>query len=269
MPGSVKRLDGKVALVTGAVGGIGSAVVELFLAEGAAVVLCDVKAQAVAARVAALRGAGARVAGAAADISDFDALQSAVAAAVEQLGEIDVVVANASVPGARAETLAATTPAGFAADTGSNLGGQFNTVAVAIDGMKRRRGGAIVLVGSVNGLATFGNPAYSAAKAGLISLTRSMAVEYGPFNIRANIVCPGTVRTPAWERRIARQPEIFERLRKWYPMGRVAEPIDVARVIAFLASDDAGFVSGAMLPVDGGLMAGNRIMTADITLEPI
>jgi NAD(P)-dependent dehydrogenase (short-subunit alcohol dehydrogenase family) len=135
--------------------------------------------------------------------------------------------------------------------------------------MKRRRSGAIVIVGSVNGLATFGNPAYSAAKAALISLTRSMAVEYGPFGIRANIVCPGTVRTPAWTRRIARKPDVLDNLQKWYPLGRVAEPVDVARVIAFLASDDAAFVSGAVLPVDGGLMAGNRIMTSEITLEAI
>lgn len=265
----MRRLDGKVALVTGAVGGIGTAIVDDFLAEGAGVILCDIKAEAVAGRVAALRAGGMRVAGAAADITDHAALSAAVAEAVAALGPIDVVVANASTGGARAETLAATTPQGWRADTANNLAGQFNTVDVAIAGMKARRAGAIVLVGSVNGLAVFGNPAYSAAKAALISLTRSMAVEYGPYNIRANIVCPGTVRTPAWMRRVARNPEIFEGLKKWYPLGRVAEPADVARAVSFLASDDAGFISGAMLPVDGGLMAGNRIMTAEITMEPI
>lgn len=265
----MKRLEGRTALVTGAVGGIGTAIVDVFLAEGASVILCDHKTAEVAARVASLRAQGAAVAGAAADITDHAALQAAVTAAVAELGEVNVVVANASTGGSGAETLAATTPAGWRADTADNLAGQFNTVDVVIAGMKRRRAGAIVIVGSVNGLATFGNPAYSAAKAALISLTRSMAVEYGPFNIRANIVCPGTVRTPAWTRRIARKPEIFEGLKKWYPLGRVAEPADVARVIAFLASDDAAFVSGAMLPVDGGLMAGNRIMTSELTLEAI
>jgi len=265
----VKRLDGKVALVTGAVGGIGTAIVGVFLAEGARVILCDLKADAVAERVAALRAAGAPVAGAAADIIDHAALKSAVATAVAELGAVDIVVANASTGGTRAETLAATTPEGFRADTANNLAGQFNTVDVVIGAMKARRSGAIVIVGSVNGLAVFGNPAYSVAKAGLISLTRSMAVEYGPFNVRANIVCPGTVRTPAWMRRVARRPEIFDELKKWYPMGRVAEPADVARVVAFLASDDAAFVSGVMLPVDGGLMAGNRIMAAELTLEQI
>ncbi len=263
------RFEGRVALVTGAVGGIGTAVVDQLLQGGGAVILCDKKADDVAARVASLRASGAAVAGAACDITDHAALQAAVAAAVEALGPIDIVVANASTGGSGAETMAATTPLGFRTDTANNLAGQFNTVEVAIAGMKQRRRGAIVVVGSVNGLAVFGNPSYSVVKAGLVSLTRSMAVEYGPFNIRANIVCPGTVRTPAWERRIARKPEIFEALKKWYPMGRVAEPVDVARVIAFLASDDAAFVSGAMLPVDGGLMAGNRIMTAELTLEQI
>lgn len=265
----MKRLDGKVALVTGAVGGIGTAIVDVFLAEGARVIICDVRADAVAERVAALRALGASVAAAAADITDHAALKSAVDAAVAELGAVDVVVANASTPGHRAETMAATTPAGFREDTANNLAGQFNTVDVVIDGMKAKRSGAIVIVGSVNGLAVFGNPAYSAAKAGLISLTRSMAVEYGPFNIRANMVCPGTVRTPAWIRRVERKPDIFDNLKKWYPLGRVAEPADVARVVAFLASEDAGFVSGVALPVDGGLMAGNRIMTAELTLEPI
>lgn len=265
----MKRLEGKVALITGAVGGIGTATVEVFLAEGASVIVCDRKAEEVAERVGALRATGARVAGAAADITDRAGLGEAVAAAVGEIGEIDIVVANASTAGSRAETLAATTPDGWRNDTANNLAGQFNTVDVAIAGMKQRRTGAIVIVGSVNGLAVFGNPAYSAAKAALISFTRSMAVEYGAFNIRANIVCPGTVRTPAWARRVARRPEIFDELKKWYPLGRVAEPADVARVIAFLASDDAGFVSGAMLPVDGGLMAGNRVMLSEITLEAI
>jgi NAD(P)-dependent dehydrogenase (short-subunit alcohol dehydrogenase family) len=257
-----------VALVTGAVGGIGTAIVEVFLAEGASVILCDNRIEAVHARVAALQAAGAPVSGAAADITDHAALQAAVAGAVSERGEIDIVVANANT-GSGAANLAMTTPQAWRAGIADNLAGQFNTVDVAIGAMRRRRCGSIVFVGSVNGLATFGNPAYSAAKAGLVSLTMSMAVEYGPYNIRANIVCPGTVRTPAWSRRVARNPEIFEGLTKWYPLGRVAEPIDVARAIAFLASDEAAFVSGVVLPVDGGLMAGNRLMTSELTLEAI
>jgi NAD(P)-dependent dehydrogenase (short-subunit alcohol dehydrogenase family) len=262
----MKRLDGKVALVTGAVGGIGTAIVEDFLAEGAAVILCDIKAEAVAERVAELAAAGHKVFAAAANIADHAAMQAAVAEAVQRSGPIDIVIANANTGGATT-TLAKTTPESFREDIANNLAGQFNTVATAIAGMKAARAGSIVLVGSVNGLTSLGQPAYSAAKAAMISYTRTMATEYGAFNIRANIVCPGTVKTPAWARRVANKPEVFETLKKWYPLARVAEPREVAKAITFLASDDASFISGAMLPVDGGLMAGIRLMANELTQE--
>ncbi|WP_216851178.1 SDR family oxidoreductase [Acidisphaera sp. L21] len=262
------RLDGKIALVTGAVGGIGTAIVDVFLAEGATVILCDKKHDEVAARMTALRSQGARVFAAAADITDHAGLSTAVAAAVAEAGAVDIVVANAST-GNQSDTLRDMTPAMWQEDIANNVAGQFNTVDVVLAPMKQRRAGSIVLIGSVNGLATFGNPSYSAAKAALVSFTKSMAVEYGPFGIRANIVCPGTVRTPAWNRRIARNPEILDGLRKWYPLGRVADPADIAHAACFLGSDQAGFISGVVLPVDGGLMAGNRIMTSELTLEQI
>lgn len=262
----MNRLQGKVALVTGAVGGIGTAIVEDFLAEGASVILCDIKAEAVDARVAQLRATGHPVFAAAANIADHAALQAAVGEAVRQSGPIDIVVANANTGGATT-TLAKTTPESWREDIANNLAGQFNTVDTAIAGMKARRSGAIVVVGSVNGLTTLGQPAYSAAKAALISYTQTMATEYGSHNIRANIVCPGTVRTPAWAKRVEKRPDVFENLKKWYPLARVAEPRDIAKAITFLASDDAGFISGVMLPVDGGLMAGNRLMANELTQE--
>lgn len=262
----MKRLEGKVALVTGAVGGIGTAIVEDFLAEGAKVILCDVKAEDVLARTDELARAGWPVFAAPADIGNLEALRAAVDAAVEQAGPIDIVVANANI-GGRPATLAKTSPEAWRDDIADNVAGQFHTIATAIDGMKARRSGSIVVVGSVNGLATLGQPAYSAAKAALVSYTRFMATEYGAFNIRANIVCPGTVRTPAWAERVKNKPETFETLLKWYPLRRVAEPREVAKAITFLASDDASFVTGAMLPVDGGLMAGNRLMANELTHE--
>jgi NAD(P)-dependent dehydrogenase (short-subunit alcohol dehydrogenase family) len=264
----MKRLEGKVALVTGAVGGIGTAIVEDFLAEGAKVILCDVKADDVLERVGELAEAGHPVFAAPANIVDAAAIRAAVDAAVATAGPIDIVVANANI-GGRPATLAKTSAESWRADIGDNLAGQFNTIATAIDGMKARRSGSIVVVGSVNGLTTLGQPAYSAAKAALVSYTRTMATEYGAFNIRANIVCPGTVRTPAWAERVKNRPETFETLMKWYPLRRVAEPREVAKAITFLASDDASFITGAMLPVDGGLMAGNRLMANELTHEEL
>ena len=132
--------------------------------------------------------------------------------------------------------------------------------------MAERGRGAIVSVASVNGLMYFGNPAYSAAKAGLINLTKAIAVEYGPKGVRANTVSPGSVRTehPSWAERQARDPQVFEKLARWYPVGRVGTPEDIAAAIAFLASDEAAFVNGADLVVDGGLTAGMMPMTREL-----
>jgi NAD(P)-dependent dehydrogenase (short-subunit alcohol dehydrogenase family) len=133
--------------------------------------------------------------------------------------------------------------------------------------MRAKRGGVIVNVGSVNGLVALGGPAYSAAKAGMISMTRSLALEYGRYGVRANIVLPGTVRTPLWNKRTKKNPKVLATLERWYPLGRIVEPTDVARAVAFLASDDASAITGVALPVDCGLTAGNIIMARELTLE--
>jgi NAD(P)-dependent dehydrogenase (short-subunit alcohol dehydrogenase family) len=101
----------------------------------------------------------------------------------------------------------------------------------------------------------------------MISLTRSIAQEYGRYGIRANIVLPGTVRTPIWRERLAKDPNVLKVLERWYPLGRIVEPEEVARVIAFLASEAASAITGAAIPVDCGLMAGNIVMARELTLE--
>ena len=105
------------------------------------------------------------------------------------------------------------------------------------------------------------------AKAGLISYTKSLAIEYGRDGVRANIVLPGTVKTPAWEARVQRNPQVFEQLRKWYPLDDFATPDDVAQAALFLCSPAARIITGVALPVDGGLLAGNRVMAQELTLE--
>ena len=135
--------------------------------------------------------------------------------------------------------------------------------------MKARGAGAIVNISSVNGVRYFGNPAYSAAKAAIINLTQSTASEYGKYGVRCNAVLPGSVRTQnvSWEIRLRKDPDVFKKLSRWYPLGRVAEPEDIAKAVSFLGSDDAGYITGVALPVDGGLLAGMNVMIDEFILE--
>ena len=158
------------------------------------------------------------------------------------LGPVDILINNAGV--STNPSLERTTPAGFTEDVNANLNGAYNCTHAVLPDMKARRSGAIVNIGSINGLAALGDAAYSAGKAGLISLTKALALEFGRYNIRANIVCPGTVRTPLWNERALRNPEVLTQLRRWYPLGRIVEPIEVMRAVAFLASDRASAITG-------------------------
>ena len=256
---------GKVAMITGADGGIGQVLCRHLAARGAAIAALDKRAS-VAEFAAGLMTDGVRAHAAVADVADADAVRTAVAGIEAALGPIDVLVNNAGF--AERESLEKTTAETWRTDIEGNLNGAYHCTAAVLPQMTERSAGAIVNISSVNGLTSLGHPAYGAAKAGLISYTKSVAMEYGRLGIRANAICPGTVRTPIWASRVERRPEVFERLVKWYPLGRVAEPEDIAKAVAFLASDDAAAITGAVLNVDCGLMAGNIVMTRELTLEP-
>jgi NAD(P)-dependent dehydrogenase (short-subunit alcohol dehydrogenase family) len=256
---------GKVVAVTGAAGGIGQAVCRYFADEGAAIAAIDKKASVVA-FAGELKQEGAKVAHATADIGDAAAVAKAFADLAAELGPVDILINNAGF--SDHPTLARTDPAGWQADMNGNLNGAYNCAHAVLPAMQQKRQGSIIAVGSVNGLSALGDPAYSAAKAGMISLTRSLALEYGRFGIRSNIVLPATVRTPLWDKRAKKDPKVLATLMRWYPLGRIVEPIDVARVIGFLASDAAAAITGAALPVDCGLTAGNIVMARELTLEP-
>jgi NAD(P)-dependent dehydrogenase (short-subunit alcohol dehydrogenase family) len=260
------QFQNKVAAITGAAGGIGQELCKHFGDQGAALVALD-RSDTVSAFAEELRRRGLRVESAVVDIADADAVRSALARVSVALGPIDILVNNAGV--SHNPTLEQTTPEGFRNDIDANLNGAYNCAYAVLPGMKARGGGAIVNIGSVNGLAALGDAAYSAAKAGMISLTRSLALEFGRYNIRANIVCPGTVRTPLWNDRARRNPEVLRQLERWYPLRRIVEPVEVARVVAFLASDAASAITGAVLPVDCGLSAGNIVMARELTLEDL
>jgi NAD(P)-dependent dehydrogenase (short-subunit alcohol dehydrogenase family) len=258
-------LTGKTALITGAAGGIGQALCALFAELGATVIAADRDATRLSTLATASAAKGIRLHPLCADITDEKAFGTGLAEAVAAAGDPTILVNNAGF--ATADSLAGCDLATWRHELDGNLTGPYIVTMAVRPGMQRAGGGAIVNIGTVNGLYAVGNPAYSAAKAGLENFTKSLATELGRDNIRANIICPGTVRTPAWDRRIKKDPQVFDRLRKWYPLGRVAEPTDIARAAAFLASDAAAYMSGATLVVDGGLTAGNAVFTAELIVS--
>ena len=258
------EFQGKIVAITGAAGGIGQELCRHFAGEGASIAALD-WSEALTAFAEKLRAEGIKTQSAVVDIGDAEAVASAFAKLTSALGPVDILINNAGV--SHNPSLQRTTPDGFRDDVNINLNGAYNCAHAVLPAMKARRGGVIVNIGSVNGLSALGDPAYSAGKAGMISLTKALALEFGRYNIRANIVLPGTVRTPIWDHRAARNPEVLTQLKRWYPLGRIVEPIEVMRAVAFLASDAASAITGAVLPVDCGLTAGNIVMARELTLE--
>jgi NAD(P)-dependent dehydrogenase (short-subunit alcohol dehydrogenase family) len=251
---------GKTVAITGAAGGVGQWLCRFFGAEGATIAAID-RSDKVLDLPDLLGKDGITVKAAKANVTDTTAIQAAFA----EFGDVHVLINNAGV--SNYAVFEKTSPENWAADIASNLNGAYTCAHAVLPQMVARRSGNIVNVGSVNGLSALGDPAYSAAKAGMISMTRSIAQEYGRYGIRANIVLPGTIRTPIWDERKAKNPKVLETLEKWYPLGRIVEPDEVARVIAFLASDLASAVTGAVIPVDNGLTSGNIVMARELTLE--
>ncbi|MCX5515545.1 SDR family oxidoreductase [Kaistia algarum] len=247
-------LEDKHVVVSGAGGGIGRALVTVFLQAGARVTACD--------RDPALLAALSGVETECFELTDHEASQRAAEAILARSGAPDVIIGNAGFT--RAEGMANVTPAVWDLEIAINLTGGYNLVAPFLPAMTEAGGGSIVFVSSVNGLAHFGNPAYSAAKAGLIGYARSLAVECGRSGIRANVVCPGSVRTPAWDHRLSKEPDLITEVSKYYPLGRIVTPEEVAQAVLFLASPLSGGITGVALPVDAGLMAGNLRFVREI-----
>ncbi|MFI2102378.1 SDR family NAD(P)-dependent oxidoreductase [Isoptericola sp. NPDC019693] len=248
---SAGRFEGRVALVTGGAHGIGAATVRRLHAEGATVVVADLDVDAAQRAVDALPDGrtGTAASAVACDITDTASVERAVSTTLDRHDRLDVLVGVAGGTGVHPGLLDGMDDTTWAAGVDLNLAGPARCVRAAAPHLPR--GGAIVLVGSVNGLQAFGDEDYSAAKAGLVSLAQNLAVRLGGRGVRINVVAPGTVRTRSWDQRT--DPD---RLASLYPLGRIGEPDDVAAAIAFLASDDAAWITGVTLPVDGGVLAG-------------
>lgn len=247
MTSSPFRLDGRTVLISGAGGGIGRSLVKVFRDAGAAVVGAD--------RDAGLM-AGLDLAGSVLfDQADPGATRAAVERHLAEHGVPDAVVSNAGYT--RAEHLGQVDDAVWASEMAINLNGAYAMTDPIVAAMAARGEGSLVFIASVNALAHFGNPAYSAAKAGLVAYAKAIAVERGREGVRANVICPGSVRTPAWDHRLEADPSLLDNVLPHYPLGRMVLPTEVANAALFLCSAAASGITGAVLPVDAGMTAGN------------
>jgi NAD(P)-dependent dehydrogenase (short-subunit alcohol dehydrogenase family) len=250
------RLEGKTALVTGAGTGIGEATAILFAEEGADVVATDLDLDGAEQTAAAVRSRGRRALGLAADIADPSQVPDMVDKAIGAFGGIDILVNNAGVGKVPVPTLELDDMEAWDRVMAINVRGVFQCSQHVARWMKDHGGGRIVNIGSQTGIAGAPNiNAYGPSKAAVINMTRSLAVEWAKYKINVNCVAPCWTRTARLEAAIAKGIVSLEEIQKRSPMGRPAEPEEVARAILFLASDDAGFITGVTLPVDGGWLA--------------
>ncbi len=250
------RLAHKVCVVTGAAYGIGRATAMLFAAEGASLVVTDIQPDPLEAVAKELREAGCKVATVVGDVSvEADAKQM-IAAATAEFGRLDVLVANAGI--IPLDDILSTTVEAWDQVMAVDGRGMFLTCKFAIEAMAAQNGGSIVCLSSISGVAGQSRQAaYGPAKFVATGLTKHLAIEWAAKGIRVNAVAPGTIRTER-VKHLPEEPggaEYLAAIEAMHPMGRIGEPSEVAEAILFLASDAASFITGAVLPVDGGYLA--------------
>ena len=253
------RFDRRVAVITGAARGIGFGIAQRFAAEGASIAVLDLDesaAQDAAGRLDLVDGA--RAAGIGCDVADATAAESAVQRVVDELGGIHILVNNAGIT--RDNLLFKMTEDDWDMVMSVHLKGPFNMTKAAQSRFVEQRYGKIINLSSVSALGNRGQANYSAAKMGIQGFTRTLGIELGPFGINANAIAPGfiaTEMTDATARRLKLEPEEFQRLNaEDTPVRRVGQPEDIAAAAAFLCSDEASFITGQTLYVDGGRKLG-------------
>ena len=264
------KLQGKIAIVTGGARGIGAGIAKCLTDDGATVAIIDLDE---AGAKAAAETLSPRAIGIGADASDEKAMADAVNAVVAKLGGLDIMVNNAGGAGWDIESMGLGTPftnvtqKGWDIQLQGNLRASFASCKAAIPHLQARGGGAIINIASIAGLMAMpAVPAYAAAKAGVISLTRSLALELGPNLIRVNAICPGFLWTRAWEflagvmkqgvpeyKDMALRDIFLDVVRRNTPLGREQTPEDIGHLVTFLAGDGAANITGEEIKVDGGI----------------
>ncbi len=254
-------LSGKVAIVTGAASGIGRASARLFAEAGASVLIAD-RSDAVQEMLKLITDAGGSAAARQMDVGDETAVEALVNEAEERFGGLDIVYANAGITGGKAGGLFDSDASEWAEVMRVNLIGPYLAIKYAAPKMQARGGGSIICTASVAGLRSGAGPAsYSASKAGVINLVKTAAYQLDGTGVRVNCICPGLIETgmtkPVYD--YAREAGKLDKIGQLNPMKRGGEPEEIAKAALFLASDQASYVNGQALPVDGGLSASHPI----------
>jgi NAD(P)-dependent dehydrogenase (short-subunit alcohol dehydrogenase family) len=247
------RLEGKVAVITGAAGGIGREAAQLFSAEGARVCIADVNAEQGEAAAAACRDAFFTPV----EVADPDSVQAMLATTVDHYGGIDVLYNNAGIMPADDDSILVTEPDAWDRVQAVNAKGVYLCCKYGIPRLLERGGGSVINVASFVALAGAATSqiAYTASKGAVLSMTRELAVQFARQGVRVNALCPGPVETPLLMRLFQDDPAAYERRRVHLPMGRLARAREIANAALFLASDESSYVNGATFLVDGGLTA--------------
>jgi NAD(P)-dependent dehydrogenase (short-subunit alcohol dehydrogenase family) len=251
-------LAGKTAVITGGGSGIGLAIATRFAMHGAAIEILDLQSEAIATAVQAIQSEGGDASGESCDISDPIAVDAAFAAILKRRSRVDILVNNAGI--AHVGNALNTSPDDFARVQRVNVNGVAHCTQAALRDMTAKGGGVILnLASTVSQMAITDRFAYATSKGAVLAMTYSIAKDFLEFGIRCNAVLPGRIHTPFVDGFIAknypgREAEMFEKLSKTQPIGRMGKPDEVASVALFLCSDEASFITGAAYPVDGGTL---------------
>ena len=251
----MNRLSHKVAIVTGAAGGMGKAIARLFAEEGASVLATDIQFEKLDAWVQEARKAGLTVSSIRHEVSSETDWQQVVNKAIQSYGRLDILINNAGVYQPM-ETTEATSLERWNRLLAINLTSAFLGAKTALPHLKKSGKGSVVNISSIAGMVGGNGAPYSASKAGMRLLTKDQAVEFAPFHIRVNSIHPGGVKTPMTENIMPTDPAVLDAMMTaMCPMGRMGEAIEIAYGALFLASDESSYVTGAELVIDGGLTA--------------